>query len=118
MLSVSDVGGRVGSSSSAVRVVTPEQAVGKIIGQLDAAIAGAADMNVRRNLERERRAQAGSNGQSNNGALSMMRAGNKQAATAFLQQTINRLRKAQAGGADVALQLALLEQVVAALSAA
>jgi PKD domain len=117
-LSVTDDDGGADTEATVVRVVTPEQAVEEIIGLLDSAIASTTNNNVRSDLEKARKALAGSNGVSNNGALDMIRAGNDQAAIAFLQEAIFRLRQAQAGGANVGTQIALLEQVVAALSAA
>lgn len=116
-LSVTDDDGGVDTEVTVVRVVTPEQAVEEIIAQIDSAIASTTDNNVRKDLEKARKALAGSNDHSNDGALNKIRDGNKQAAIAFLNQAIGWLRKAQAGGADVATQIALLEQVVAALSA-
>lgn len=116
-LSVTDDDGGVDTEGTVVRVVTPEQAVVEIIGLLDAAIASTTDNNIRTDLEKARRALAG-NPNGNDGALNMIRAGNNHAAIAFLRQAIDWLRRAQAGGADVARQIALLEQVVAALSAA
>ena len=117
-LSVTDDDGGVDSEATVVRVVTPEQAVEDIIGLLDGLIASTTDNGVREDLEKARQALAGSNDQSNNGALNMIRAGNDEAAIAFLQQAITWLQRAQAGAADVATQIALLEQVIAALSAA
>ena len=67
-------------------------------------------------MEKARKALVGSNDQSSSGALKMIREGNNEAAIAFLQEAVTWLQRAQAGGADVATQIALLEQVVAALS--
>ncbi len=117
-LSVTDDDGGADTQSTLVRVVTPEQAVEEIIDLLDSAIAGTTDNSVLKDLEKARKALAGSNDQSNDGALNMIKTGNDQAAIAFLQGAIFWLREAQADGADVAVLIALLEQVVAALSAA
>lgn len=117
-LSVTDDDGGVDSEATVVRVVTTEQAVEEIIGLLDGLIASTTDNGVREDLEKARQALAGSNDQSNNGALKMIRAGNDEAAIAFLQQAITWLERAQTGAAHVATQIALLEQVIAALSAA
>ena len=117
-LSVTDDDGGADSEATVVRVVTPEQAVEEIIGLLDDLIASTTDNGVREDLEKARQALAGSNDQSNNGALNMIRAGNDEAAIAFLQQAITWLQRTQAGAVDVATQIALLEQVIAALSAA
>ena len=68
-------------------------------------------------MEKARKALAGSNARSNNGALNKIESGNTQAALAFLRQAIDALQKAQASGANVALQVALMRQVAASLSA-
>lgn len=116
-LSVTDDDGGAGSVATVVRVVTPEQAVVELIGLLDGVIASTTDNGVREDLEKARRALAG-NPNGNDGALDKIRAGNNQAAVAHLQQAITWLQQAQAGGADVVTHIALLEQVIAALSAA
>ncbi|MDO8631135.1 MAG: hypothetical protein Q7R41_11645 [Phycisphaerales bacterium] len=119
-LSVLDDDGGVGTESTVARVVTPEQAVAEILGLLDGVIAGTTDNSVLKELQKARKALAGSLvGESANGALAMIKAGNDPSAIAFLlQQAIFRLQLAQAGGADVATLIALLEQVIAALAAA
>lgn len=48
----------------------------------------------------------------------MIRAGNNSAAVAFLQTANFWLQQAEAGGANVKTLIALLEQVIAALSGA
>ena len=116
-LTVPDDDGGADTEQSVVRVVTPEQAVAEILALLDATIAGTTDDNVRRDLEKARKALVGSNDQSSSGALKMIQESNNEAAIAFLQEAVTWLQRAQAGGADVATQIALLEQVVAALSA-
>lgn len=116
-LSVTDDDGGADSEATVVRVVTPEQAVVEIIGLLDGIIASTTDNNIRKDLEKARKALAG-NPNGNNGALEKIRDGNNHAAIAFLRQAITWLRRAQGDGADVAMQIALLEQVIAALSAA
>ncbi|MFL6237215.1 MAG: PKD domain-containing protein, partial [Thermoanaerobaculia bacterium] len=116
-LSVTDDDGGVGTQSTTVRVVTPQQAVEEIIHLLDSTIAGTTDPNVLKDLEKARKALFG-NPNGNNGALDKIRNGNTQAAIAFLQQAISSLRKAQTEGANVATLIALLEQVSASLSAA
>jgi hypothetical protein len=115
-LSVVDDDGGVGAQSTNVRVVTPLQAVQEIVGLLDSAIASTTDPNVLKDLEKARKALFG-NPNGNNGALDKIRNGNTQAAIAFLQQALSSLRKAQTEGADVTTLIALLEQVVTALSA-
>jgi len=119
-LSVTDDDGGVGGESAIVEVLTPKQAVEAILALLDDAIANTTDADVLKELQKARKALAGSlEDVSANGALAKIRAGNDEAAIAFLlQQAIDRLRQAQAVGADVAVLIALLEQVVASLSAA
>jgi hypothetical protein len=116
-LSVADDDGGVGSQAAVVRVVTPEQAVQEIIAMIDSAIAGATDDKIRAVLKRARRALVGSASQSSDGALNMIKAGNDAAAVSFLQDALFWLRDAQARGTNLATEIALLEQVIAALSA-
>lgn len=115
-LAVADDDGGMDAEATTIRVVTPEQAVEEIIGLLDNIIAGTPNGNVRKDLEKARKALVG-NPDGNNGALEKIRNGNTQAAIAFLDQAIRDLRDAQAGGANVSMLIALLEQVSAALSA-
>ena len=115
-LTVHDDDGGEDPESGVVRVVTPEQAVEEVIGLLDQAIAGAPSAGVRESLEKAHQALAGSNEHSQNGALQKIRDGNTQAAIAFLAQAISWVERAQLDGADVALPIALLQQVVLALS--
>jgi len=116
-LSVTDDDGGADREAAVVRAVTPEGAVVEIIGLLDRVIASTTADSIRRDLEKARKALAG-NPSGSNGALAKIHDGNSRAAIAFLQQAITWLRRAQADGADVATQIALLEQVIAALSAA
>lgn len=97
---------------------TAEQAVEEVIDLLDVIIAGTANGSVLKELQKARKALAGSNGQSNNGALAKISSDNAHAAIAFLRQALDTLRKAHAGGADAGTLIALLEQVVAALEVA
>lgn len=83
---------------------------------LDALIAGTTDAEVLKELDKARKALVGKP-EAENGALRMIRDSNDDAAIAFLQQAADRLRAAGAAGADTATLVALLEQVVAALSA-
>jgi hypothetical protein len=118
-LSVADDDGGADAESTIVRALTPEEALEEILDALDGIIAGTTDASVLKELLKARKALAGSlQGESANGALPMIRAGNDDASIAFmLQQAILRLRLAQAEGADVATLIALLEQVSAALAA-
>jgi hypothetical protein len=114
-LSVRDDDGGADARSAVVQVLTPEQAVEQILDLLDALIAGTTDPDVLEELEKARRALAGNPG-AENGALRKIRDGQDAAAIAFLQQTADRLRQAGALGADTATLVALVEQVIAALS--
>lgn len=118
-LTVTDDDGGVGAGAAGLRVVDAGEAVQEVLARLDAAIAAATDPGVRRSLEHARRALAGNqHGSGVDGALSMIGLERDEAAIAFLGQAIRQLEEAQAGGADVALLIAVLRQVVAALSAA
>lgn len=117
-LSVADNDGGVDTAATTERVLTAEQAVEDVIDLLDVIIAGTANGSVRKELQKARKALAGSNGQSNNGTLAKISSDNAHAAIAFLRQALDTLRKANAGGADVGTLIALLEQVVAALEVA
>jgi hypothetical protein len=119
-LSVADDDGGADAESTIVRALTPEEALEEILDALDVIIAGTTDASVLRELLKARKALAGSLvGESANGALPMIRAGNDDASVAFmLEQAVFRLQLAQAAGADVATLIALLEQVAAALAAA
>ena len=115
-LSVADDDGGTDVRSAVVQVLTPEQAVEQIVAMLDALIATTADNRIRKDLEKARKALAGNPG-ANNGALRKIREGQDAAAIAFLNQAADRLRAAGADGANTATLVALVEQVVAALSA-
>ncbi len=115
MLTVTDDDGGVDTEAATVLVLTPEQAVKQLIEMIDDAIAGTTNPRVRDDLEKARKALAGSNAESNNGALNMIRNGNDAAAAALLDQAIKWLERAVAEGADVATLIALIEQVQAAL---
>ncbi len=118
-LTVTDDDGGVGAGAAGLRVVDAGEAVQEVLALLDAAIAAATDPGVRRSLEHARRALAGNqHGNGVDGALSMIGLERDEAAVAFLRQAIRQLEEAQAGGADVAVLIAVLRQVVAALSAA
>ena len=67
-LSVTDNDGGTDSESAVVKVVTPEQAVEAIIDLLDGLIASTMDTNVRKDLEKARKALVG-NPNGENGAL-------------------------------------------------
>jgi hypothetical protein len=104
--------------NTTVRVLTPEQALLEVIGMLDTEIANTTNADVRKSLERARRALTGTNDHSHDGALQMLREGNLLAAVAFIDTSVNWLQEAQNGGATVAVPIALLKQVAAALGGA
>jgi hypothetical protein len=102
--------------SANVRVLTPEQAVLELIAMIDGVIASATDTHVLGDLLQARRALTGTNENSHNGALPMIRSGENEAAAAFALTSATWLQRAAEGGADVAAPIALLQQVAAALA--
>jgi hypothetical protein len=113
-LSVSDDDGGTGSQATTLTVRTPLQAVESVIAQLDVLIAATTNPQVRKDLERARKALAG-NPNGSNGALEKIRNGQTLAAIAFLNQAIGELQDALQGGANVGKMIGLLQQVIAAL---
>ena len=103
--------------SANVRVVTPEQAVIELIAMIDAAIASTTDTQALASLQQARHALTGSNENSHNGALKMIRSGENEAAAAFALTSVTWLERAAESGVDVAVPIALLQQVAAALAA-
>ena len=101
--------------SANVRVLTPEQAVLELIAMIDGVIASTTDQQVLSQLQKARRALTGTNANSQDGALNMIRAGENEAAAAFALDSVSWLERAAENGADVAVPIALLKQVAAAL---
>jgi hypothetical protein len=116
-LTVRDNDGGSDAESANVRVVTPEQAVIELIAMIDAVIASTTDPQVLAQLQQARRALTGTNENSQDGALKMIRAGENEAAAAFALTSATWLERAAEGGVDVAAPIALLQQVAAALAA-
>lgn len=114
-LTMNDDDGDSDMESANVRVVTPEQAVIELIAMIDAVIASTSDTHVLAQLRQARRALTGTNENSHDGALKMIRAGENEAAAAFALTSASWLQQATEGGADVAVPIALLQQVAAAL---
>jgi hypothetical protein len=114
-LIVTDDDQGVGGTAANVRVLTPAQAVGELVAMIDVAIAAATNPQVIAQLQQARAALTGSNNSSQNGALQMIQSGNNDAAIAFLQTCSTWLQRAGTGGADVAVPIALVQQVAAAL---
>jgi hypothetical protein len=111
-----DDGGRT-ALSMPVRVLTPTQAVFEIGAILNALISATSSAEVRRDLEGARMALLGSRAAaSQSGAFDMISAGQLAAADAFLATAIDRLLRAEAGGANVGVLLDLVRQVRASLS--
>ena len=79
--------------------------------------ASTTDTKVLAELRKARHALTGSNENSHNGALKMIRSGENEAAAAFALTSAAFLQEAAPGGANVAVPIALLQQVAAALSA-
>ncbi len=114
---VTDDDGGADSESITVRVLTPEQAVQELIAMLDAIIATTTDRAILRDLRAARAALAGSNPQSNNGALNMIRKGNEKSAASSCLVAFNSLGKAETDGATgLTTMKAILVQLQAALS--
>jgi hypothetical protein len=88
-----------------------------LIAMIDTVIASTSDTHVLAQLRQARRALTGTNEKSHDGALKMIRAGENEAAAAFALTSASWLQQAAEGGADVAVPIALLQQVAAALSA-
>jgi hypothetical protein len=87
--------------------------------RLDGIIAGTSDASALQHLQQARQALAGSKGgRVPDGAIHMIRAGNKKAAIALLNQSIASLQNAQTAGVNVRSVITLLEQAGASLSAA
>jgi hypothetical protein len=114
---VTDDDGGTTALSLPVRVLTPTQAVFEVGAMLNALISGTANADVRRDLEGARMALLGSRAAaSQSGAFDMISAGQSSAADAFLGTAIDRLQRAQAGGANVSVLLDLVRQVRASLA--
>ena len=116
-LTVTDDDAGLDMESASVRVVTPEQAVLELIAMIDAVIASTTDTQVLAQLRQARRALTGTNANSQDGALNMIRAGENEAAAAFALTSATWLQRAAESGSDVAVPIALLQQVAAALAA-
>jgi len=117
VLAVTDDDGGGTSASTALTVVTPEQAIGSVIASLDQLIANTpgSKSKLRKALESARRALSGGNtGSSNDGALDKLRDGDRDAARAKVLEAISDLQ--DAAGADVAPLIAILQQVAQALT--
>jgi hypothetical protein len=118
-LDVTDDDKGVGEFDVALEIVSPEAAIGRVIAEIDALLAGVTNPELRRDLQFARRALAGGGtGESNNGALDKLAGGEIEATIAKVTEAIDQLRRAQGDGADVSALIALLGQIVLALSAA
>lgn len=115
-LTIADDDGDSDVETASVRVLTPEQAVIELIAMIDAVIASTTDTKVLAELQKARHALTGSNENSHNGALRMIRSGENEAAASFALTSAAFLQEAAEGGANVAVPIALLEQVAAALA--
>jgi hypothetical protein len=107
----------VGGDSALLSVKTPQEAVESVINMLEQSIANANSDAVRDDLKRALKSLIGSVlDTSENGALNMMKAGHGTVAGVFFQQSIFWLNRAEEGGADTAIIVELLEQVIIALN--
>ena len=98
-----------------VEVLTPAQAIGRIVAMIDIAIAATTDPQVIDDLQHARLALVGNRPTSQNGALQMIQSGNYLSAVAFLQTSSMWLQRAALGGSDVATPILLVDQIAAAL---
>jgi hypothetical protein len=115
-LTVADDDGGAASALSTVRVLSPVQAVGEIIGLIDRKLAAGTTSAQRTALLNARKALAGSvEGLASNGALDKLEDDLISAALTKLRQAIGSLQEAQAAGCDVGGLVALLRQIVAVL---
>ena len=95
-LAVADDDGGFDIESANLRVVTPEQAVIELTAMIEAAIASTTDAQALARLQQARRALTGSNANSQNGALNMIRSGQNEAAAAFVLTSVTWLQRAAA----------------------
>lgn len=116
-LAVADDDGGFDIETTTLRVVTPEQAVLELITMIDAVIATTTDSLALTRLQQARRALTGTNVNSQDGALNMIRAGENEAAAAFALTSVTWLQRAAESGVNVAVPITLLQQVAAALLA-
>ena len=117
-LTVTDDDTDSNTRNSSVRVLTPEQAVIELIAMIDGVIATTSEPQTLADLQKARRALTGTNENSQDGALKMIRSGENDAAAAFALTSATWLQEAaENGGVDVAAPIKLLQQVAAALSA-
>ena len=108
-----------GTYEMTLDIVSPVVAIQYVVGEIDRLIAGTANAALRRHLEFARRLLSGNaQGSSSNGALEKLAGGETEAAIAKVREAIEELQRAQAAGASVSPLIALLEQIVLALSAA
>lgn len=116
LLTVTDDDGGSVTAENNLRVLTPAQALAELGALLDALIAGAANADMKRDLEGARHALVGSRPPgSQSGALDQLLAGHFAAADAFLLTALDRLERARQGGANVAALISLVQQVRSAM---
>jgi hypothetical protein len=100
-----------------VTVLSPVQAVARIIDLLDAVIASTVDETALKHLQQARKALAGEViGFGNDGALHKLEERQTAAALAHLENALTDLARAQEAGADVATAIALIREVAAVVS--
>jgi hypothetical protein len=112
---VRDDDGGFGSRAASLRVITPQEVVEMTINTFDRLFART-PASAHPHLEEARRALTGIDPRTNDGALDMIRAGNRAAAIAFLEQSIASLKKAQGDSAVVAV-IGVLGQTIDSLFA-
>ena len=102
----------VDEATAAVTIVTPAQAVGRVVGMLDTLIATTTGRALK-HLQAARKALVGQGSGRSSGALQKINQGHTAAALAHLANALSDLRKAT--GVDTTVIIAILEEVVASL---
>jgi hypothetical protein len=117
-LDVADDDGGTASAQAFVAVLSPAQAVGELVATLDEKIATTTNAAALKALQLARLHLAGgADGLGANGALDKLTSELRQAAIVKLRLAIAALEEAQAAGANVSTELALLRLVLASLAA-
>jgi hypothetical protein len=117
-LDVEDDDHGVGTVSTSVLVVSPEQAIQDMIARIDLLLASTTDRTIKKYLANARKALTGTNPpRTSDGALPQVRAHHDDAAAAFVGISADWLERAGAAGVDVAVLLGIADQLILGLSA-
>jgi len=116
-LDVEDDDHGIGSASATILVVSPEQALLDMIARIDVLLAGTTNRTIRKYLTQARRALVGTSPpRSVDGALPQVRGGHNAAAAGFVGLSATWLERVADEGVDVAVLLAIAEQLILGLS--